>query len=231
MRGITLCIAAALLLTVSLTGCAATRRAPDGIIFRSENWYLAAEQGFVVAPVLGVRVVTDPSEVSASFTNEFHLAVITAMPGTPLVSPEKALHMLDTGGEEAQERFRSLRMQLLRGELPPAGELTAIGMDLQHRYLLVGWMIEGVDEGIQQVQYDDYGTVNNSIDVRRFTYEQVNGRATAVVLDLWEAEELWRGIVDYETARLYGEDGGIRRELDRTRAAAAVRLADYLGQL
>ena len=53
----------------------------------------------------------------------------------------------------------------------------------------------------------------------------------AVVLDLREGEVLWRAAVEYKTARLYGEDGGIRKELERTRASAANRLADYVVQL
>lgn len=67
--------------------------------------------------------------------------------------------------------------------------------------------------------------------MRRFAYEEVQGRATAVVLDLWENEVLWRGAADYSTARLYGDDGAIRRELDKTRAAAANRLAEFMSLL
>ena len=92
-------------------------------------------------------------------------------------------------------------------------------------------MQEGVSEGIDDTAYDDYGTVQSGEDVRRFAYEKVHGRATAVVVDLWENEVLWRGAVDYATARLYGDDGGILKELDRTRADASVRLAEYFSQL
>ena len=51
-----------------------------------------------------------------------------------------------------------------------------------------------------------------------------------MVLDLWVNEILWRGEVDYKTNHLEGDESAIREELDRTRTAAAIRLADYFGQ-
>ena len=214
-----------------LGACGATSPPPEGILFRSENFFRAIEDGFVVAPAGGGTLVTERAAAIAFFTNEFYSGLSDALPGTPLTSPEKTLYLQSRGGEEARSRFMALLGQLTRGEPLVDEDLAAVSRDVQHRYLLMSWMNEDVSEGIQDTNFDDYGTVDNSMEVRRFTYEEVNGRVEAVVLDLQENEILWRGAADYKTARLYGEDGGIRKELERTRALAAVRLANYVAQL
>ena len=214
-----------------LGACGVTAPPPEGILFRSENFFRAIEDGFVVAPVGGITLVTERAATIALFTNEFHAALVDALPGTVLTSPEKTLYLQSRAGEEAQSRFHALMRQIVRGDSLLDEELALVSGDIQHRYLLVSWMHESVIEGIQDTNYDDYGTVDNSMEVRRFTYEEVKGRVEAVVVDLQGNEILWRGAVYYTTARHYGEDGGIRKELERTRALAAVRLANYVAQL
>ena len=182
---------------VFLVACTATARVPDGIQFRSENWYQAAESGFVVAPTAELQVVTAGGEAAATFTNHLYFELRGTMPGTPLVSPERALYLLGRADEEAADRLTATRMALVRDEpLDP-----------------------------------DRLTVLRGEEVRRYTYERVYGQLTGVVIDLWQDEILWRGWADYQTARLYGEDGGIRKELERSRRAATIRLADFLGRL
>ena len=214
-----------------LGACGVTAPPPEGILFRSENYFRAVDEGLIVAPVAGLTLVTDAAEATAFFTNEFFSALTGTLPDTPLTSPGTTLYLQEREGEDAQARFRALRQALIEREELVAGELAAISRDLEHRFLLVSWIDEEVSEGIQETNFDDYGTVDNSMEVRRFTYEEVKGRAEAVVLDLRENVVLWRGAVEYKTARLYGEDGGIRKELERTRATAAIRLAEYVAQL
>jgi hypothetical protein len=214
-----------------LGACGVTAPPPEGILSRSENYFRAIDEGLGVAPVGGVTLVTDAAEATALFTNEFYSALVGFLPHTPLTSPGTILYRQKRGGEAAQVRLRSVRRALILGEEMGADDLASVSRDLEHRYLLVSWIDEGVTEGIQETNFDDYGTVDNSMEVRRFTWEEVKGRAEAVVLDLLENEIIWRGVVQYKTARNYGEDGGIRMELDRTRANAAIRLAEYVAQL
>jgi len=54
------------------------------------------------------------------------------------------------------------------------------------------------------------------------TYDEVNGQAVAVILDLWEDDVLWRGTVAYKTTRNDSEDDDLAEGLDRTRAAAVL---------
>jgi hypothetical protein len=219
------------LLLLALAGCTATAQIPDGVEFRSENWYQAIESGFAVAPTSALQTVTEPTDATAKFTNHFHLGLLTSLPGTSLVSPSTTLYRLETDGEQAFGHFHAARRALAEGQPTDRADLLALSRALEHRYLLLSWIDEGVAEGIDDMVHDVYSSVESSEDVRRFAYEEVQGRATAVVLDLWENEVLWRGAADYSTARLYGDDGAIRRELDKTRAAAAQRLAGFMSLL
>ena len=212
-----------------LAGCVATTMPLDGTQFRSENWSLAAESGFVVSPPVAIPGVVDPVEAAALFTNEFYSALLISLPGTRLTSPSQTLDMLNATGSDAHARFRALRRKLYRNEDLGSEELASISRDVQHRFVLVGWFDERVS---QETQGGGYSIVHQEQgDVELFTYEQVNGRATAVVLDLWVNEILWRGMVDYKTNRVDDDGGGLREELDLTRIGAAIRLADCLGQL
>ena len=56
------------------------------------------------------------------------------------------------------------------------------------------------------------------------------GQASAVVLDLWVNEILWRGMVRYKIDLLDGNQGEVRKGLNLTRTTAAIRLADCFGQ-
>jgi hypothetical protein len=219
------------LAVVLLVGCASTAKIPDGVEFRSENWFRAAESGFVVAPTSAVHVVEDAGIASADFTNHFYPALLTTLPGTELISPDLTLYRLESGDREGLHHFVAVRSSLAEGLEPDAQTLVALSRDLEHRYLLVSWLEESISEGIDDTAYDDYTTVQHGEEVRRYAYEKVDGRARAVVLDLWEDEVLWRGSVEYQTAQLYGSDGSIRGELERARGAAAIRLAECLGQI
>ena len=221
-----------LVLTVVLllAGCAATTPPTDGVQFRSDHWSLAAESGFAVSPMAANALVTDTAEAAALFTNEFYAALQISLPGKILTSPIETLHRLDAIGGGAHTRFRSLRAKLYRNEQLIPEETAAISRDVQHRYLLVGWLEEGESEGFQGYQYRVPGAGQYETVVHGLTYAEIHGRATAVVLDLWANEILWRGVAEYKTGQLYGDDSEIREELDRARASGAITLADYLGE-
>ena len=212
-----------------LASCAATKPPPDGIQFRSDNWSLAAESGFAVAPFAAIPGVADPAETAALFTNEFYSALLVSLPGTVLTSPSETLHRLNATGNDAHSRFRSLRRKLYRHQELVPEQLASISRDVQHRYLLVSWLDEGVSAGVQG-GYDVYHLGHHEVVGGGYTYEEVTGQASAVVLDLWVNEILWRGMVRYKTDLLDWNEGEVRKGLNLTRTAAAIRLADCFGQ-
>lgn len=216
--------------TLLLAGCATTSAPTDGIQFRSENWPLAADSGFAVAPSVAVAGVNDPGEAAEAavlFTNEFYAALLVSLPGASLRSPAQTLGMLDATGGNARARLQSLRRDLYRDTALVPEELASISRDVQHRFLLVGWLDEGVSE---ETKGGGYEFDSSGRAVRPLTYNLVEGRATAVVLDLWVNEVLWRGAVNYKANRVDGNADTIRKELNRTRVSAAIRLADFVGQ-
>jgi hypothetical protein len=199
-----------------LTGCTATKPPPDGIQFRSDSWSLAAESGFAVAPFAAIPGIADPAEAAALFTNEFYAALLVSLPGTALTSPSETLGRINATGDDARSRIRSEK-------------LASISRDVQHRYLLVSWLDEDVSEGVQG-GYDVYHRGQHEVVAGGYAYEEVKGQASAVVLDLWVNEILWRGMVLYETDLREGNEDDVRGKLDRTRTAAAVRLAGFFAE-
>ena len=218
-----------LALSLALAGCSATAQVPEGIEFRSENWYRAAESGFVVAPSSTIQAVTDPTDAAVTFTNSFYPALRASLSGTTLASPDDMLYRVERANEEGVDLARKVRQALVEGQPTDPADLTALSRVIEHRYLMVSWIEESAVGGVDSDMVSSvYSSVGSSEDVRRFSHEKVEGRATAIVLDLWENEVLWRGAVNYGTAELYGNDGAIRRELEKARAEAGVRLAEFV---
>jgi hypothetical protein len=216
---------------LALGGCAATAPNPEAVLFRSDHWPEVVEAGFVVAPVAGVNVLNEVAEPTAFFTGEFFAALQQSLPGTPLVSPDEVFSILSGAGENAHARLRSLQRRLVREEKLDPVELATISRELQHRYLLMAWMDEGVAEGIHRTDLDDYRAFDDSMEVHRFPTEELHGHITAVLLDLQTNELILRGEVDYESVGLEDSDGGIQSEAMRARASAAIRLADLMTRL
>jgi hypothetical protein len=212
-----------------LTGCTATKPPPDGIQFRSDSWSLAAESGFAVAPFAAIPGIADPAEAAALFTNEFYAALLVSLPGTALTSPSETLGRINATGDDARSRIRSLRRKLYQNQKLAPEKLASISRDVQHRYLLVSWLDEDVSEGVQG-GYDVYHRGQHEVVAGGYAYEEVKGQASAVVLDLWVNEILWRGMVLYETDLREGNEDDVRGKLDRTRTAAAVRLAGFFAE-
>lgn len=214
--------------SLAIGGCASTAPETEGLIFRSDHWPVVAEAGFVVAPVAGVNVLNESAEPTALFTREFFAALEQALPGTPLVSPGEMYSRLSGAGENAHARIRSLLRRLVREEDLDETELATISREVQHRYLLIAWIDEGVAEGIHKTNLDDYAAFGPGMDVHRYSTDELHGRATAVLVDLQENEVISRGVVDYESLGLEDADGGTAREVQRTRNSAAIQLANLM---
>ena len=218
-----------------IAGCATNKAPADGTQFRADNWALVVDAGFAVAPPLAQPGVTRPAEAAALFANEFYAALLISMPRTQFKPPDQTLELLNESGAGAHARLRSLCGKLYRNDELVHEELVALSRDVQHRFLLVGWIEEEASEESAGGGYYFYGHDNQrgsteSVPLAPLTYDEVNGQAVAVILDLWEDDVLWRGTVAYKTTRNDSEDDDIAEGLDRTRAAAAIRLADCVGE-
>jgi len=199
----------------------------DGIEFRADNWSLVVESGFTVAPASAIPDISNPAEAAALFTNEFYDALLIALPETPLKSPYQTLQKLDAAGGSAHARVQSLRRRLYSEKDLTPEELAAISRDLEDRYLMVSWFEEAASDGVQGVRVTTPGGGQYETTEYGPTYSEVAGQATGVVIDLWMNEILWRGVAHYTTERLYVKDGEAESEVDRTRASAAIRLAEF----
>jgi hypothetical protein len=211
-------------------GCSGPPPPKDDAAFHADNWPLAVEYGFAVAPTWAVPDISDPDEASALFTNALYDGMMSALPGTPLVAPHEALQKLKAGDSNAFARINSLGRQLYRGEDPGPGQLGAISRDLEHRFVMVSWFEETATKGIEGVQMITHPAGHTETTDHGLAYHHIEGQATGIVIDLGTGEVLWRAVANYDTDRLYVADGAVQTELDLTRAAAATRLGNLLTQ-
>jgi len=217
-------------LSLCLASCTGGTRPSDGIHIRSDDWPTAAAYGFAVSPIAANALVIDSAEAAASFTNGFYAALLVSMSGATLVSPSQTLGRLNAAGPDAHSRLRSVRAKLYQNDPIAPEVLRSLARDVQHRYLLVGWLEEGELESVQGQEISTPGGGTQNTVVHGFIYAEVDGLAAAVILDLQTSEIMWRGTATYDTGLLYGKEGENREQLDRTRAAAAMTLADYISQ-
>ena len=217
---------ALIFITLVVGACAATAPEPEHARFYAEEWPGIAEAGFAVAPIAGVNLLDSSPAAAEFFTDEFYATLQQSLPGTRLTSPDEMYSLLSLSGDDAQARFRSLQRRVVREQEFDLDELAAISRDLQHRYILLGWIDEGVAEGIHKTNLDDFRAFNYSMGVHRYPTEELHGRAIAIMVDLLEGKVVIHRTVDYESAGMTGAEGEVRREVERTRAAAAIRLAD-----
>jgi hypothetical protein len=231
MRGSTAGSAGALLLStcVLTLGCGATRPPADGVLERAPSFPNVLEAGMAFAPVGHIDPVEDAAEVAAFLSNELYVAVLVSLPGTPLVAPEHVLEQLELHGDLAFDRFRAFRRDLVQGELPSKERCTQLSQLILHRYVLLSWVDEERSMGVEEIS-QDYVEADFANDVRRATFERIEGRIEGVILDLWEGELLWRGVATYETERLFGESGAIREEIKRARVDGATRFSLMLAR-
>ena len=196
---------------------------------------MASESGFAVTPIIAAHDVVDADEVTALFTNELFASLQGWFPENALITPYDTLERLDANGPGAWTRLRAVRRALHQRKPLDPEVLETLSRDLGHRFVLVGWLEETASEVTQGGGYYSYGAGDAErgsgvertvVDPLRF--QKVTGSAVAVVLDMLEDEVLWRGFVSYETDLDDDADGNFGQALDRTRASAAVRLADQI---
>ena len=78
------------------------------------------------------------------------------------------------------------------------------------------------------VDYTESGFAN---DVRRAKFGRVEGDLFGVVIDLEQAEILWRGVAHYESEKDFGVTGEDTRDLeDEARIGAAYDLIELLSR-
>ena len=232
----------ALTITVSLLGvsmcqlggCAPAQIPEDGTTFRAEGCDAALEEGFAITPLVAAPRIVDAREATALFTNEFFAALEAVLPGSDLDSPRQTLYRLDAQGSGAHARVRSLRRRLAQHESLDHEELRAIERVVRRRYVLVGWIEEATSEVSSGGGYYSHGAgdaprgTSERAIVTPLTYTQVTGTVVAVIVDLREDVILWSATIDYETDRGDGQTGDLEEGLERTRAAAAIRLAEQV---
>jgi hypothetical protein len=140
------------------------------------------------------------------------------------------LYGLDENGHGAHTRLRSLRRKLYLDDVIDHQDMVAFSSDVQHRHVLIGWFEESGSEGVRG-RRDLVPRVSKYDPVERgTTWVKIDGRAIAAVLDLANGEALRLAEINYTTNQLYVTGHELRVELDRIRAAAAVRLADQSGE-
>jgi len=220
-----------------IASCATTTAPSDGVEFRSANWDNAIETGFAVTPVSAAPEITDSAEATAQFTNELYTGLQISLPQTAFVSPHQTLTRLDTVGRNAHSRLRSLRRDLYQNDVLDQENTAGVSRDLQSRYALLGWFEEVTQEITKGGGFYSFGAGDappgsgtERTVVQPIKFEQVDGHAVAIVVDLQEAEVLWRGSVEYKTNQTENVKGAFEQELDRARADAAIRLADHVGE-
>lgn len=216
----------ALIMTVS--ACSSNVGPAEDVVQHADDWPLAVQYGFAVAPTWAVPGISDPENASALFTNALQDGMTSALPGTPMLAPAEALEKLNAADTQAFARIKSLGRQLYRGEEPGLGQLGAISRDLGHRFLMVSWFEETVTEGIEGMQVITHPAGHTETTDHGLAYHQIKGQATGIVLDLGTGKVLWRAVANYDTDRLYVADGAVQSELDLTRAAAANRLGELI---
>ena len=197
---------ALILSTLVVGACAATAPEPDHTRFYMEEWPDIVETGFAVASVAAVNLQDESPAATSFFSDEFYNTLQQSLPGTRLTSPDEMFSSLSLVGDDAHARLRSLRRRVVREQEFVPEELAAISRDLQHRYILIGWMDEGVGEGIHKTNLDDFRAFNYSMGVHRYPTEELHGRAIAIMVDLQGGRVVMHRTVDYESAGLTGTD-------------------------
>ncbi len=197
-----------LLGTFLLGACAPGQGLRTEVIFASDRLPEAFERGFAVAPAAHLRSVSDSADVAAEVSNALYLECMTQLRGVDIIAPDLVLQRLGEAGDSGLEGFRQLRRRLVREEAIGSESTRDLGAVIHERYILVAWVDEREVVGLEDLP-GDYVDVDFSVDVRRASYAQLEGKLVGCLVDLEAGELLWRARVRYRSERDFsGEKGG-----------------------
>lgn len=206
-----------LLLGASLCvfGCM-TAPPEEGVLFRSHVYPQIIESGIAVAPVAYNSPRKDSGDITSFLTQQLTSALYVGWTGGPFIPPEEVLAHANAAGPEGRERLQEFHRARIRAEPLLEEDCTAISRLILHRFLLLSWAEEELEEGLEESDRDvvEYGFAD---DVRRLRWERVRGHIRGVVVDLWEAETVWEGVAPYSTDVLYGGLDANERQLAMAR--------------
>lgn len=217
-----------LALMASLMGCGGPPRPNSEVLERSPRLPEVFQAGLAIAPTGHLQPVTDSAAIAARFSNSLHIEALTQLRGVEILSPEFVLEGLARGGEATVAEFREARRALAQDMSPQPETLRDIAEHLGRRYLLLTWVDEGAEFGMEDmpVDYTESGFAN---DVRRAKFGRVEGDLYGIVLDLEGAEILWKGRAHYESEKDFGVTGEDRRSMENeARIGAAYDLIGLL---
>jgi len=208
---------------LALSACTAGR-VDEGVLQRNENYPLIFESGVVVAPVAYAGVLEDAGEAREFFTEQMETAFFAGWPGQSFVSSGELLHRLAGVGPEGRSQLEAFHSARVRGEALVREDCSALNQMVMHRYLLLPWVSEKLESGMvdSDREYTDY---NHADDVRRLSYERVNGRLHGLIVDLWQSEVVWEGVAPYSTDTLYG---GLAVNSDELALARDAGVVDFM---
>lgn len=221
-------LACLLLAAGTLSACSSSVPDTSSELDDPDAWATMQDTGLAIAPVAGANVVTASVDAAVFFADELHGRLEIALPGTPVTPSGVIFGRLEDEGPDAHSRLRSLRRRLVREEALDVPELAALGQDVRERFLLVVFMDEGAIDGVQRTKLDDYRAFSYSMDTHGYPTGELRGVAVGFLLDLQEANRVWRGEVEYESTNLATAGKNARRLIDETRADAALRLSEAL---
>jgi hypothetical protein len=210
-----------------LAACATQRVAETGILHRSPNFPLVLDSGMAVAPVGHADSVHDAGDVAAFLSNQLTTALLVGWESS-FVPPDQVLASLRLSGEAGLESFRAFRLARMRNQPLAAADCTALSRIVQHRYLLLCWVHEELQSGMEE-NSTDYTSAGFAKDVARLHYDRVRGELTGVLVDLWQAELLWQGRSGYLTQKVYAGAEQAEEEMAAARDAGVLDLVRLLG--
>lgn len=206
-----------LVLFSSLAHSACTTSAPDeGVLFRSHTHPQVIESGIAVAPVAYNSPSEDSGKITRFLTQQMTSALYVGWTGGPFVPPAELLTQVNSAGPQGRQTLEEFHRGRMRAEPLRDEDCTTISRLILHRYLLLSWAEERLEEGLVESDRDvvEYGFAN---DVRRLRWERVYGKIRGVVLDLWEAQTVWEGVAPYSTDVLYGGQDANEQQLAMAR--------------
>ena len=162
-------------LFATLGGCSSSRL-DDGVLQRNHNFPLLFESGVVVAPVAYGGVLEDAGQAREFFTQQMETAFFAGWPGEGFVSSGQLLHRLSEAGPDGRAALESFHTARVKNEPLDRDSCAALNRLVMHRYLLLPWASEKLESGMVDPDRSEYTDYSHADDVRRLSYERVEGR-------------------------------------------------------